>query len=237
MVRFQCKEAVLQGRFEAIVRRIMTICVLVAAISISGCGLINWVSYVFAPASRMKTIKAEFGGLKGKSVAVVVYADLETQVDYPTVQLELCDMVAAEMRRHIKGVRIIDPRAVIRYQSENPRWDIMPPEKLCDVFDCDYVLLISLMEFSTRERGSVYLVRGRIKADVSIYQAGLSSADGTNPVWRSEPICVQYPRQSTLGVPAENERAIRVQTERLFAIELVKKFYDYKVPKEADEGK
>ena len=221
VVRFQYERATLQGRFEAIVRRIMTICVLVVAISISGCGLINWVSYVFAPASRMKTIKAEFDGLKGKSVAVVVYADLETQVDYPTVQLELCDVVAA----------------VIRYQSENPRWDIMPPEKLCEVFDCDYVLLISLMEFSTRERGSVYLVRGRIKADVSVYQAGLSSTDGANPVWRGEPISVQYPQQSTLGVPAENERAIRVQTERLFATELVKKFYDYKVPKEADESK
>jgi len=203
----------------------------------TGCGLINWVSYVFAPASRMKTVKAEFDGFKGKSVAVVVYADLETQVDYPTAQLELSDMVASEMRRHIKGVRLIDPRTIIRYQSENPRWDIMPPEKLCEVFNCDYVLLISLMEFSTRERGSVYLARGRIKADVSVYQSGLSSADGANPVWRGEPLSIRFPRQSTLGVPAENDQVIRVQTERLFATELVKKFYDYKVPKEADEGK
>lgn len=225
------------GDFGFTVRRIITICIVGLAVSVSGCGLINWVAYVFAPGSRMKTVKAEFGGLAGKSVAVIVYAGLEMQVDYPMAQLELTDMVAAEMRRHIKGVRIIDPRGVIRYQSENPQWDMMPPEKLCDVFDCDYVLLISLMEFSTRERGSIYLVRGRIDADVSLYQSGLSSADGANPVWRGEPLHVRFPQRSIVGLPPENDDTIRVQTERLFARELVKKFYDYKVPKEADDKK
>ncbi len=213
-------------------------CLLIALLSssafyVTGCGMANWLMHAFAPPVPMKTIEAKFGDLPGKTVAVVIFAGPEIQLDYNMAQLELTDEVGAELRRNVHGVTIVDARRVIRYQAENPRWDATPPEKLCKAFDADYVMLISVMEFSTREPGSIHLARGRITAEVNIYKANLSSTGGGNPVWRTGPIYIVNPPESSMGIPAGNDWKMRVQTERLFAWELVRNFYKYKVPKES----
>lgn len=212
-------------------------CLLVILLSASafltaGCDLGNWLAYVFAPAIPTKTVDAKFADLPGKTIAVVVFAGPEIQLDYNMAQLEITDAVGAELRRNVKGVTIVDPRRVIRYQAENPRWDAMPPENLCGVFGADYILLISLIEFSTREPGSIHLARGRITAEINLYKANQPSASGENPVWRTGPLYVVHPPDSPLGVPARNDWGIRIQTEKIFAIKLVKNFYKHKVPKE-----
>ncbi|MCD4699274.1 MAG: hypothetical protein K8R91_01710 [Phycisphaerae bacterium] len=204
-----------------------------ATFFVGGCDLGNWIMHVFAPPVPTKTIEAQFGDLPGKTVAVVVFAGPEIQLDYNMAQLELIDAVGAELRRKVRGVTLIDARRVIRYQAENLNWDATPPEKLCEVFGADYVMLISLMEFSTREQGSIHLARGRITAEVNIYKAKISSTGGGNPVWRNGPIYTVHPAESSMGMPAGNDLEIRIRTERIFAAELVKNFYKYKVPKES----
>ncbi len=213
-------------------------CLLIALLSssvfcLAGCNLTSWIAYVFAPKIPMKTVEAKYDDLPGKTVAVVIFAGPEIQLDYNMAQLELTDKISAELRRNVRGVTIVDVRRVIRYQAENPRWDTTPPDKLCEVFGADYVMLISLMEFSTREPGSIHLARGRITAEVNLYKAKQSSADGGNPVWRTGPMHIVHPAESTMGMPAENDWEIRNRTEKLFAIELAKNFYAYKVPKES----
>ncbi len=203
-----------------------------SAVFIAGCDLTGWLLHAFAPPVPMKTVEAQFADLPGKTVAVVIFAGPEIQLDYNMAQLELTDIVGAELRRKVRNVTVVDAFRVIRYQAENIRWDAAPPEKLCEVFGADYVMLISLMEFSTREQGSIYLARGRITAEVNIYKANLSSAGGGNPVWRTGPIYIVHPAESPLGIPAGNDEEIRIPTERLFAAELVKNFYKYKAPKE-----
>ncbi len=200
---------------------------------VAGCETVHWLMYVFAPPVPMKTIEAKFGDLPGKTVAVVIFAGPEIQLDYNMAQLELTDMVGAELRRNVRNVKVVDARRVIRYQAENPRWDTTPPENLCKVFGADYVMLISLMEFSTREPGSIHLARGRITAEVNLYKTAISSTSDENPVWRAGPFYIVHPKGSSLGVPIEHDAVIRIPTERLFAEELVKNFYKYKVPKES----
>lgn len=199
----------------------------------SGCGCINWLAHVTAPSAPTKNVKAQFGDLKAKTVAVAVYAGPETLLDYQTVQLEISDAVVAELRKRVSKVTVVNPLQVIRYQDENPGWTALPPEKLCRDLGADFVLLVSLMEFSTRAPGSIHLARGRIIAEASLYK---SSQPGENPsgrpVWRSQLIRVVYPEQSPLGVPVSDDRDIRLRTARIFAERLAKNFYDHKVPKE-----
>ncbi len=213
-------------------RKYLLIIFLSSAPFVAGCDAGNWLMYVFAPPIPMKTIEAEFGDLPGKTVAVVIFAGPEIQLDYNMAQLELTDEVSAELRRNVSNVKVVDARRVIRYQAENPRWDATPPEKLCKVFGSDYVMLISLMEFSTREPGSIHLARGRITAEVNLYKAERSSASDENPVWRTGPLYIIHPEESPLGIPIENDWAVRIPTEKLFATKLVKKFYKHKVPKD-----
>ncbi len=210
------------------------LCVLLAGCLVnSGCGCVNWFGYVVAPSMPTKTIKAEYDGLARKTVAIAVYAGPETLLDYQTVQVEISDAVGAELRRNVRGVDVVNPMRVIRYQDEDPRWYSLPPGSLCPRFNADYVLLISVMDFSTRAPGAVHLARGRISAEASLYQAerpGLASPE--TPVWRSEVIQVVYPRESTLGVPANDDADVRRKTAGIFAQVLVKSFYDHKAPKE-----
>jgi hypothetical protein len=129
-------------------------------------------------------------------------------------------------------VSVVNPLRVMRYQDENPRWYSFPAERLCRDFNADSVLLISLMEFSTRAPGFVHLARGRITAEASLYQAGRPGQEtAEQPAWRSDIIRVVYPEESPLGLPAGDDREIRLQTAKEFADRVVKSFYDHKVPK------
>jgi len=43
---------------------------------------------------RDREVKAEFDGLSGKTVAVIVYTDLRTQYDYPDLNLTLSSAIS-----------------------------------------------------------------------------------------------------------------------------------------------
>jgi hypothetical protein len=199
---------------------------------IPGCGCVDWIAYVFAPASPMRTVEPEFAGLANKTVAVVIFAGAETRLEHGTVELELSDAVSTELRKRVKGVRTIDPRKIMRYQEENPRWDSMPPGRLCGVFNSDYVLLISVMEFSTRERRSMHLARGRIAAEAAIYDGDESGEALGGARWQTDMIRIEYPEKAPVGVPARDDWVVRGNTCRTYAVELVKRFYKHKVPKQ-----
>ena len=209
-------------------RYVLTLALALMTLAGGGCNLLAFPLYVFARRPT-KSVAPEYDGLGGKHVAVVVYAGPDIQLDFQTVQLEVADAVGAEMARQLKDLTLIDPRRVMRYQDENPRWDAEPPENMCKTFGCDFVLLISLVEFATREPGSTYLVRGRLTAEASLYRSCTGAEGGR--VWRSaEQFRVVHPSDRPLGVPAGGEGRIRAETEKVFAEALAKKFYKHKVP-------
>jgi hypothetical protein len=207
-------------------------CLLVAlALPTAGCNILAWPLYVFARPAPTRTVEPEFAALKNKTVAIVIYTTTNTQFEYPTAALELSDAIAAEMGKNVRGIQLVDLRRVIRYQDENPTWETMPPGKLCPVFSADYVLLVSVMEFSTREPGLGHLARGRLTAEAALYPPAPAGAAGAS-AWRTRPLRVIYPEESPLGIPAGEDWPIRLQVERIFADLLVKKFYKHQVPVE-----
>ena len=213
----------------------------VLATASGGCNLVAPIFYVFAP-TPTKKIEAEFDALKKKTVAVVVYAGPDTQLDYQLAQMELSETVNIELKKRIAGVTTIDCRRVMRYQDENPDWNECPMSRIARAFNADYVLLISLIEFSTREPGSLYLTRGRIRAEASLYPAmpktaaAPTTASATQPshprsVWRTDAITVIHPANPVPNAAnAGNEDSVRVETERIFADLLVKRFYKHEIP-------
>lgn len=215
-------------------RKLWFIMLIVSALAVGGCSMLRYATYIINPSSGMKSVDAEHD-LAGKTVAVVIYAGLETRLDYQNVQIEIFDAVSAEMKRNIKRVKLIDPRRVIRYQAENPDWNSEPPEKLCRVFGADAVLLISLIEFTSREPGSVHLARGRITAEARVYEPpkpGPDAAPG-GCAWRSKTLRVIYPADTPVGLPIGNDWELRMTTEKIFATQLVRSFYKHKVPRES----
>ena len=214
--------------------------VLAAAFAIlacqSGCNGLKWLGYVAAPEDEKgKDVKGEYESLAGKNVAVIVAAGCEVLLEYPTIQLEIADAVDGEIRKNIHDARIVNPARVIRYQEEHPRWQTLPPEQLAGTFDADYALVIALVDFSTREPGSVHLSQGHLVAQATLYQAPRPDKPGlVNPVWKSHTIEATYPPSvgTPAGIPATDERGIRLKTAHAFAEALVRNFYTHKEPKE-----
>jgi hypothetical protein len=193
-----------------------------------GCNLMAIPAVLLSPRHETKTILPEYEGLKGKSVAVVVYAGPELQVDYQTLQLEVGEAVASQLSRNVEGIKVSDERQVLRYQEENPDWDSRHRYELAKSLAVDYVLLVSLIDFSTHEPGTAYLARGIILAQVSVFPV-TPPADGMEKaVWRSDHLGVTWPTDRPLT--SENaEWQVRVEAQRAFADAVAKKFYKHTV--------
>ncbi|GAG45428.1 unnamed protein product, partial [marine sediment metagenome] len=156
---------------------------LLGVVVFSGCSGARYGIWLFTDPDTKK-VKAQFEGLVGHSVAVVIYTDERVQLDYPNVRLTLGAQIVNQLRENIKKIRVVDPLAVARYQDENLYWDTQDKKKTANDLKVDYVLLVSLLEFSTRAAGQMNAYQGRIGAEAKLYSA--SKEEGQNCDWETE---------------------------------------------------
>jgi hypothetical protein len=209
---------------------LLLLCTLLGA----GCHYMSFLLYTIAP-ERKITHKAEFAGLKGQKIAVIVYADPGVLFEYGGVRYELANFIGLELLAKVEGSQVIDPARIVLFQDSNLYWDTMPMPEIGRQLNADYVLYVSLEEFSTHESGSTTLGRGRVTAQVSLWRSRPDAAsDGC--VWRKDSLSVLHPKAGPV-VPSSgrDEAILLLQTETMFAEDLVKSFYDYKVP-ESEEA-
>ena len=214
------------------------ILVLLAAVVLGGCDVARYTGYLLTPTSK-KEVEAEFDGLPGHSVAIVIFADQGVLYEYPHVQGRLSALIANELRENVtekkalsktKKVTVIAPARVLKYQHENVNWDEMPRTKLGQVFGADYVLYVSLVGYTMREPGSLNLYRGMVTAEGSLYETTAKSRQEAR-VWHANDLRIVFPEKGA-GRLADDRRIIRKETDSRFADLLAKKFYDYEVPLE-----
>jgi hypothetical protein len=175
------------------------------------------------------TKEAEFTGLEGHSVAVVIFSDDKVEYDYPYARLELGEMIGGQLREHVKGVTVVSARRVVRYQNENERtWAGMDKTVLGKALNCDYVLYVGLVEYEMREPGSINLYLGRIQAETGLYDVSKPEVDARR--WKGQ-FKVVYPEDTGMGVPAESDLKVRNESQRRLSDMVAKCFYKHKVPK------
>jgi len=176
-----------------------------------------------------KDVPAEYPYLAGKKVCVVVWAEPDTLFEYPHVQREVSEHVAEAMRQGFKtadvaSVSFVPNQQVVEFQGRNPRWDRMHPAEIGERFAAERVLMIELTQYTTREPDAGHLYRGRIAANVKVYD---TAYPGSTYSYRAA-IEVAYPPESH-GAWGTDDRGILKATLELFASEVAGKFYDRKV--------
>ncbi|MBN1556244.1 MAG: hypothetical protein JXA11_16000 [Phycisphaerae bacterium] len=200
-------------------------------LAVGGCDAAGYGLWLFTPREK-KNVDAEFANLKNHSVAVVFYADDKTQLDYPNVRLTLGAKVAEELRKHVKNVKVVDPLRVVRYQDENAHWDTQDKRTTAKDLKVDFLLIVSLVEFSTRVPGQMDAFQGRVSAEAKLYDSVLD--EGDNLLWESkEGLDLVYPKLPQYS--ARSEPRIRQETESMFADMLAKKFYDHDTVVDVEE--
>ncbi len=197
-----------------------------------GCNILAYPFYLFAPREPKKTVEAEYDQLPGHSIAIVIYTDTKVMYEFPMAKLEMSAVIAKELKdkvRHGKKddevVTVIEPQRVIRYQDEHIHWHSLDRTAIGKAMKSDYVLYISIEEYSTREPGSISLLRGLIIGQASLYKVDMPEREAR--VWHSEDVSATYPEDGQ-SIASDNEEQIRYETQKLFAEKLVKYFYKHK---------
>ncbi len=193
---------------------------------VGGCNILSYFLYLIAPPPPKKTIKAECDELRGAKVAVLVYASMNTLFEYPHTREELGHAVSKELRENVRGLTVLDPMAVVRYQDANLHWNSLPVDEVGRALEVDYVLYIALGQFSTRAPGSLDLPQGRIGGQASVWDTQAAAAGEEPCRWHKNNVAVTQDSHS--GPLSQNDRALRAVTERVFAVKLAKYFYDHK---------
>jgi hypothetical protein len=200
--------------------------VLVSITGLAGCGGANWFLYL-TEGDRTETIEAEFEIPKRSTVAVVIYTDVNTQFEYPSCRLTLGSQINARLREALPekdGIRLIDARAVCRYQDENIYWDEKAKYEIAQDLKSDLLVFVSLMGYSLHQPGQPQLLQGHITAEVKVYN---DDPDATEALWESDELLqVTYPDE--IVYDARHRSRIRRETEKQFAELLVKKFHEHK---------
>jgi hypothetical protein len=189
----------------------------------SGCKLLAAPALLWGK-EPTKEIPAEYPYLPDKKVCVVVWADYETLIEYPWVRLELSEHIAKAMESNVAGVSFVPNRKVTELQERDGDWDHQDPAILGSRFGADRVLMIELTQYTTREPDSPHLYRGRIAANIKVYD---TQYPNSMPSYRTD-IEIVYPPDS-VGQWGTDDQSIRRATMEAFALEVAGKFYDRQV--------
>lgn len=213
-----------------------TVCLWAAAAALpavaGGCDLFQAAAYVLTP-DPTQTIEAEYGGLAGQKVAIIVYADQEilyvANADVQTAMYVAQAFKEAQDHGDLRGMELVPVTETIRFQQRSDWYNMRVPQ-IGRHFNADRVLYIELEEYARREPGSPNLLRGRISATLKVYQVSKAGEPPPrrNPVYATR-LGIVWPEDSPLMMSDEN--LIRVEAGMLarFAKRVARKFYTYKI--------
>ncbi len=215
------------GRALAAAAALATALACAAGCEIAGQGL----AWMIAPRHPKKKVKAEYP-LQARRLAIVPYVSNAVLFDYPTAPLEISQDLVHEIAGHLKGrvESIVHPVEVARWQESNLEWPNLSLEEIAKALRADTVLYVEMERYSMFEPHSANLLRGRLRARIQVVKPGAEA----NPVYETTVETV-FPEQRPVGEGELSERRLRATVTRLFARDVVRKFYDHEVPLRGEE--
>jgi hypothetical protein len=200
----------------------------------SGCNMLSFPLYALA-SEQTKKIPAEYTGLPGKKICILVWADESVLFDFPALRIDTSNHARYFLRQHVKNIQVVDSAAVDKFQRNDYDADQLPAVSVGRKFKSDVVLFIQVVEFLTRPQGTPNLFQGRMSTECVLYDCtGELPVESPNRKLWSGKISVVYP-EHPVGLMETNEINVRSTLLKLFGENLAKKFYEYSVS--AEESK
>ena len=203
--------------------------VLLAAVWASaGCNAMRWMSTPLWPDYDEYDVEAQYRGLEGKTVAVMVAAHEHILFRHPKASIDVCRAISQRLVENLGTVTVVDPKQVISYQDNNPYWDRIPYDKLIARMGVQRIVLIELDDYRTHEPGNAHIWHGRISANVGVIADDAEDPDGF--VFYTS-VAAQFPEESKVGVVDSDASRIRLGMHTIFSRDAAGLFYDHTVKK------
>jgi len=195
---------------------------------VSGCTLFGVLASKVVP---KPIIPAQYTGMQGQSIAVMVWAAEGTLIDFPDVRLDLAGSLQNKLKqaqaaktKGLKGISFPTPAtAVVRLQENHPELEAAPLTDVAPQLGASRVIYIELENLQTRSDASVELFRGSAAATVKVVEV---SGDGRAKVAYEESgiASVFPPGAREEGTPDGNDFAIYRGTVDQLTSEIAKRF-------------
>jgi hypothetical protein len=206
--------------------------VLIAALPLlPGCVVAGVVSAMGQSAEYQKLIEvpAEYPGLEGRSVAVIVDADLSLRYEHPRLVDAVLSGVSARLHRDVPGAKVLSPLTVVAFQSGTPQWNALPYGEIARRLSVERLVHVEILEYRLNPPGNSWMWQGEAMAEV-----GIIEAEGFDPDTFIEVITAtaRYPLED-IGITRENASAAQIETGLMgsFVREIAWKFHFHVKPK------
>ena len=118
---------------------------------------------------------AAYAGLAGQSAGVMVWADRGVRADWPSVQLDLANLIQNKLSKstaiELKGTTWpVQAASIVRYQTDHPGIEAAPITDIAPKLGVSQLIYIELDNFSTRSEVSMQMFRGNVSATLKIIQ-------------------------------------------------------------------
>jgi hypothetical protein len=145
-------------------------------------------------------VPARYAGLKGHTVAVIVWSDRGVQIDYPGLRLDVASGIQAKLQQAIKGRKgelqgtsfPYPAASVVRFQEDHPE---VADQAIVDVaprLKAERVIYVEVQTLQTRADDAVDLYRGTAVASIKVIAVDPSTGKG-KAVYEESDIAAAFP--------------------------------------------
>lgn len=179
---------------------------------LSGCTIMQAALIVM----KGQDVKAEYSGLKGKTVAVVCRPKDTLQYSSAGAAREISRRVSALIGENVSKVTMVDQRKIGEWTDENS-WEEYP--ELGKALDADYVVGIDLHQFSLRE--GTTLMQGKADIEVAVYDIATGET-----AWSKGLPSSRFPK-TPISSMEKSEPAFRKQFVEVLSQQIARHFYTH----------
>ena len=193
----------------------MALVLAAASVSVApGCNVLATAMYVIEGHST----KADFNGLRGKTVAVVCRPVTSLHFRDSSVSRDLAKAVSVLLEKNVRKIKLIDQRDVIEWTDEN-NWEEYV--EIGKALNADMVVGLDLEEFSLYQGQTLY--QGKANLRILVYDV----TKGKDPAFESHLPQAIYPPNSAIPAGEKPEPQFRRQFVNHLAQLIARYFYDH----------
>jgi hypothetical protein len=180
-------------------------------------------------------VDAEYKGLKGKTVAVIVRPVVDLQYSNPNATIELGQAITADLRKNVPKIKVIEQQKVNEWCDENPPDDYIALGK---GLKADMVVAVELGGFSLLQGANIY--QGRAVASLQVFDCRdaekkakdkdakkYDKGDGSNIVFEKSLPEYKYPPAGGLPTSERQEPDFRQEYIKELADYIARHFYEH----------
>lgn len=213
------------------IKCVMAFLLLAPLALLAGCNIFGAVASAIP-----ETIDAEYKGLRGQKVAVMVWVDRGVRIDFPQLQLDTANVIQTNLaastdKDELKETTFPwEARSVVRFQREHPELEGRPAtEYAARLSGVTRLVYVEVDQFSTRGDETVQLRRGRMAGRVRVIEINGSA---TKVAYEKQGVEIAFPPKRPEGVIDVSEGRIYEETVKSFGTTIAQLFYSYDVERE-----